>query len=337
MTLRSSLAAAALLLLSGGAGQAAYIHEATGPDGGPRIVIEGEIADGDEARFEDMAAVVADAVVVLTSPGGDLQAGITIGRTIRARGLATLVEDGEECASACALAWLAGTPRMMEEGASIGFHAAYTDDSGEMVTNAPGNALVGAYVSQLGFPEQVIIYVTGALPEEMQWLTPEDAEEIGITVDHQEAAIDPAPTAEENLYARAVAAAERYFEASSEENSDTISFLHRTYAPRVMYYGKEVSRDTAMLDKISFVKRWPERRYAIQPDSVAADCDGKSCLVEGIYDWWAYSEERDSTSAGTAEFRFKFAALAPLVIALEDGTVIARQVADGREEGLTAE
>ncbi len=63
----------------------------------------------------------------LESDGGNLDAGIEIGRAIWFREAATVVEEGT-CASACALAWLAGRPRYMAPKARIGFHAPWRGD-----------------------------------------------------------------------------------------------------------------------------------------------------------------------------------------------------------------
>lgn len=317
---------------------AAYIHSATGEDGGARIVIDGEMINGDEVKFEDLLLDFPDATVVLLSPGGDLDAGIAIGKLIREYGLTTLVESRKECASACALAWLAGTPRVMAEDATVGFHAAYTEHGSEMVTSATANALVGAYVSQLGFPTSVVIYVTQADPEDMQWLTPEDAEELGIDITLEAATqVEPAEVIVETDHDRAIGAVETYFATTAGANSDAITYLHRTYGPTVEYYGKQTSRDEVILDKIGFVHRWAERRYSLHKDTFVADCADELCTVEGKYDWWAYSAGNDKTSAGTAEFRFVFSDLSPITLTVEDGTVIARRVEDGREEDLTAE
>jgi hypothetical protein len=68
--------------------------------------------------------------VVFNSNAGNLLAGIEIGKTIRLKSFATAVLDGLRCASSCAFAWLGGSPRFMEQGARIGFHAAYIDSAG---------------------------------------------------------------------------------------------------------------------------------------------------------------------------------------------------------------
>jgi len=70
-------------------------------------------------------------IVRLNSPGGLLLEGMKIGNAIRDAELGTLISHGEECASACALAFLGGTSRyatgtgigrQMEFGAALGFH-----------------------------------------------------------------------------------------------------------------------------------------------------------------------------------------------------------------------
>ena len=84
------------------------------------------------------------------------------------------------CASACALAWLGGIPRLMGANTHIGFHAAYNPRSGQEAGVA--NALVGAYLSQLGLPDKAVIYATQAPPNSMTWLTLPEARQVGIDV-----------------------------------------------------------------------------------------------------------------------------------------------------------
>ena len=77
-------------------------------------MVKGDIETGDDRYFRQalLAADTNDLLVSLESNGGDLAAGIAIGRAIWLSEAATVVEDAE-CASACALAWLAGRPRYM--------------------------------------------------------------------------------------------------------------------------------------------------------------------------------------------------------------------------------
>src|SRR5687767_6716070 len=116
------------------------------------ITIEGDLEDGDQDEFVRQVLELDDAVVVLNSDGGSVIAGVEIGRAIRLKNLTTLVPDGIRCTSACALAWLGGSPRVAAPKAEIGFHAAYELVDGVAVERGVANALVGAYLSQLGLP-----------------------------------------------------------------------------------------------------------------------------------------------------------------------------------------
>lgn len=173
---------AVLLVALGSAAGAAQIA-ATGSGDRAMVVITGELVRGDARRFTEVALSHRDATVVLASPGGSLQAGIDIGEAARLLDMRTMVPDDAVCASACALAWLGGTRRVMGNGAQIGFHAAYrvTEQGGASVSSM-GNALVGGYLNKLGLSDQAIFYITRSDPAAMQWLSEEDALRLGISV-----------------------------------------------------------------------------------------------------------------------------------------------------------
>jgi hypothetical protein len=89
------------------------------------VAVEGTFEADDHIKFRTQVGRLTKAIVVLSSDGGNLLVGIEIGKTIRLKSFATVVLDGFRCASSCAFAWLGGSPRYMERGAQIGFHAAY--------------------------------------------------------------------------------------------------------------------------------------------------------------------------------------------------------------------
>jgi PAN domain len=70
----------------------------------------------------------------------------------------------------------------MATGSRIGFHASYVQQNGQNKENGLGNALVGAYLNQLGLSQAAISYISAAPPEGMTWLTSEDAIRVGIEV-----------------------------------------------------------------------------------------------------------------------------------------------------------
>jgi hypothetical protein len=146
------------------------------------VTVRGTLESDDGQRFTDAVASVPKAIVMLNSNGGDLDSGLVIGRTIRRKSFTTAVPSGVRCASACALAWLGGTTRFMGNTARVGFHAAYVDGRSGPRESGVGNALVGAYLNGLGLAEKAIIYLTSTPPDDIQWLTMEDARKIGIAV-----------------------------------------------------------------------------------------------------------------------------------------------------------
>lgn len=149
----------------------------------PIITIIGGLQYGDEKKFINVALAHPTALVGLMSPGGNLLAGIEIGKAIRLKGYMTAVPGDATCASACALAWLGGRKRLMSRQARIGFHAAYVDDAGTNTVTGTGNALVGAYLNQLGLPTGAIIFVTSASPDGMTWLSAANAQKVGLEVE----------------------------------------------------------------------------------------------------------------------------------------------------------
>lgn len=159
---------------------AAYIYANNPADGSCAFAFHGDIEVGDDNIFEVLLQDCTSGGVLFKSRGGNLLAGLRIGDMIRTAGLDTAVSYDAQCASACALAWLGGKERMMFPTSLVGFHAAYSSDSGTPAESGVGNALVGAYMNNLGLPLDAIIFASSASPSSMNWLNPYDAAEIGI-------------------------------------------------------------------------------------------------------------------------------------------------------------
>ena len=64
--------------------------------------------------------------VSLESGGGFLQDGYELGRVFREQGVTTVIKGDALCASSCAIAFLGGKKRVVEDSASILFHAPYS-------------------------------------------------------------------------------------------------------------------------------------------------------------------------------------------------------------------
>ena len=172
-----------LLWLAGGTvSRAAEIKVTRVTEGLAQINVVGDLRYGDEAAFLAATLGIERALVTFASHGGNLRAGLEIGRMIRARRFNTMVAEHDHCASACALAWLGGVRRFMGATSRIGFHAAYEIERGEVLTSGVGNALIGAYLANIGLSNEAVVYITVARPSEMNWLNLEQARQRGIEV-----------------------------------------------------------------------------------------------------------------------------------------------------------
>jgi hypothetical protein len=158
-------------------GHAAEI-EVSGPPDPRAVAIVGTIETADTETFQEKTRTLREAIVLLSSNGGDVVTAIRIGEMVRARRFPTFVTD--TCASACTLIWLAGSQRYMSRHAGIGFHQASNRDTGEV--SGVGNALVGSYLTRLGLSYDAVLYATSAPPDDIKWLTPADARQVGIDV-----------------------------------------------------------------------------------------------------------------------------------------------------------
>lgn len=119
----------------------------------PHISFEGPVVVGDlealSALYDQVIACGMDcigadggntAIVSLDSPGGNYVEGLKIAQFFRDNAIATVVENGKSCYSACAFAFLGGSgyspfsnigayvDRMVRPGSVVGFHAPYVPD-----------------------------------------------------------------------------------------------------------------------------------------------------------------------------------------------------------------
>lgn len=166
------------LFLLPSAATAAEISSEKLSSGNVVISIRGDIVLGDDVRFRKLSLQNPTAIVRLNSNGGVLVSALEIGQIIRIAGYDTAVLGTETCVSACALIWMAGKRRVL--GGAIGFHAAYRDDRGAPQESGAANALVGNYLTLLGFSSRAILFATAAPPDKVLWLTQANKEAAGI-------------------------------------------------------------------------------------------------------------------------------------------------------------
>ncbi len=306
------------------------------------IAIDGEFELGDVETFRaKVASLSASKVTVsLRSDGGRLLTGIRIGTLIREKNFTTVVPDGATCASTCALAWLGGARRLLGQDAQVGFHAAYVLRSNVPTESGPGNAVLGAYLNQLGLSEKAILYITQAAPEYIQWMTPEDAAEHGITVAllpplHSTAGYGLASVPEyrpDTPERRATDFVRSLVARWAGPSREILPYLEGVYAEKVVYQGKSIPRQTVLSRKHRLADRWTERSYSIRPGSLSATCakTGNTCRVKVVMSWKHYDAKTVTRSRGAADFEYSVAFVGdtPKIIA-ETSTVHDRRSAPG--------
>jgi len=70
----------------------------------------------------------------------------------------------------------------MDPSALVGFHAAFIEKDGVRSESGAANALIGAYLFELGLRDDAIIFATSASPDGINWLTADAANRAGIPV-----------------------------------------------------------------------------------------------------------------------------------------------------------
>jgi hypothetical protein len=142
------------------------------------------------ARLEQ-ANLAAGDVVLLASPGGDLNQAMIMGEIIRQRSLATAVGSNDAsgrvkpayCASACVLVYAGGKPRYGVLGSALGVH--------RFVTTRPVNdpvaeaqrisgAVLG-YMTKMGVSSQIVEAMSET--REIRWLSPRQALTMNLVTD----------------------------------------------------------------------------------------------------------------------------------------------------------
>jgi hypothetical protein len=295
-------------------------------DGSALVSLQGDIELDDIAQFWARAATLSKATIAFRSNGGSLLAGIRIGAVIRERGFVTLVPDGAQCASACAVAWLGGLQRLMGNGSKVGFHAAYVLKGHRSVESGPGNAVLGAYLFQLGLSEDSIVYITEADPSSINWLNMDQAAQHGIEVASAPKEIHSATSTspvvnerpENDLEQRAtdfvLAVASRW----SGPNEEALRSLNELYAETVRYHGKSTHREDIVIQKQQFAERWPERTYTIRPDSISVTCvkEPETCSVKGDMNRFLVGGAAKTMAQDVMSFEYRIAGLreAPYIV-----------------------
>jgi hypothetical protein len=125
--------------------------------------------------------------VWLNSPGGNLFAGMQLGRVIRRHRASTHIIDSRtllpgECYSACSLAFLGGVHRFIDNGARYGVHRAWLagPTAGDRALGQDLDGAVGAYIREMGVDGRLLDLWRKAGPDGMYVLSRQEARDLAV-------------------------------------------------------------------------------------------------------------------------------------------------------------
>lgn len=166
--------------------EAARMEFSLGAEG--EILAAGTISVGSADEFQRFLAGegAAARTVVLHSPGGHVQDAMEMARTIRDRGLATVIASDAYCASSCPLLFAAGVERTASPKAWIGVHQVYALESvrGTLHEGMRDAQLVSAecqdLLSEFGVDVRVWTHAMRTPKEQIYFFTAEEMTELAL-------------------------------------------------------------------------------------------------------------------------------------------------------------
>ncbi len=71
-----------------------------------------------------------------------------------------------------------------------------------------------------------------------------------------------------------------YLREWSTDGQRSVSRVGELYAPRVLFYGRQLDRTQLRSEKSRFIERWPVRNYVLRPGTVRVSCASRaSCFL----------------------------------------------------------
>ncbi|WP_334511784.1 hypothetical protein [Bradyrhizobium sp. AZCC 1693] len=158
------------------------------------LFVSGTIGPAAATLFRDkldQANLAAGDIVLLASPGGDLNQATIMGEIIRQRSLATAVGGADAlgrvkpayCASACVLVYAGGKTRFGVLGSALGVHRFVTtrpvDDPVAEAQRISGAVL--GYMTKMGVSSSIVEAMSET--REIRWLSPKQALAMNLVTD----------------------------------------------------------------------------------------------------------------------------------------------------------
>jgi hypothetical protein len=153
------------------------------------VYLDGRIdADAPDRLARALDRVDGKVAIWLNSPGGNLFAGMQLGRVIRKHAASTHIIDYRtllpgECYSACSLAFLGGVFRFNDNGARYGVHRASLQGGptpGDRDLGPDLSAAIKGYIREMEVDARLFDLWVKAGPDEMYVLSQRQASELGV-------------------------------------------------------------------------------------------------------------------------------------------------------------
>lgn len=154
------------------------------------ILAAGQIRSGDAQKLEQLLISLPqkkNTAIYLASPGGSLMEGMDLGMMFRKHRVKTVVEGGEICASACAMAFLGGTDkngnpwRSSSDNSELGFHAFHNNS--RALTSDEVQEIVGVmliYAREVEAPLETLMAAFLTPSDDMYYLSESEICSLGI-------------------------------------------------------------------------------------------------------------------------------------------------------------
>ena len=149
---------------------------------GPVLLVAGSIEEGDAHRFLAAIEEIPDPpkTVALHSPGGRVREAQQIGRTIRGRGMNTLIVPDAACLSSCPYVLAGGVERTVSRTGWVGLHQHYHDRKTILpaflavqgIQDGQGDTL--AYLGEMGVDPLVMVHALKTPPDDIYLLVEDE-------------------------------------------------------------------------------------------------------------------------------------------------------------------
>src|SRR5579862_9868110 len=169
------------------------------------VLAEGDISDGTPAAFmkfldrlkSDRSNADVYHQLVFNSGGGDLAAGLDLGREIRRARWSTVVATAVnyfprkwrwnpgECDSACTFAFLGGVERDVQSDSKFGVHRFWGKDSGDVQQDTQQVAgLLVDYIREMGVSSEMYTLMTQGSPDKVKYLDNATLKRLNVITTH---------------------------------------------------------------------------------------------------------------------------------------------------------